>query len=143
MTTTRTSALALAAAVGLALTACGGTRQPEQRIRRDERRERPLGRLRQRQVFCIGLVTDMGKVDDKSFNQSAWEGVEAAAKELGAQTKYVETTDTKDYANNIKQFTDKKYDVVVTVGFLMEKPTATATTGAPDTHFIGVDQFQA
>ena len=145
MTTTRTSALALAAAVGLALTACGGsTGNPNSGSGGGTNgASAPSGDCGSAEVFCIGLVTDMGKVDDKSFNQSAWEGVEAAAKELGAQTKYVETTDTKDYANNIKQFTDKKYDVVVTVGFLMEKPTATAATGAPDTHFIGVDQFQA
>ncbi len=47
------------------------------------------------EVFCVGLVTDLGKVDDKSFNQSAWEGVQASGAD---QTKYVETTDTKDYA---------------------------------------------
>ena len=63
------------------------------------------------EVLCVGLVTDTGKVDDKSFNQSAWEGVQAAVKELGGVSKYVETTDTKDYGNNIKQFTDKKYDL--------------------------------
>lgn len=95
-------------------------------------------------VFCVGLVTDLGKVDDKSFNQSAHEGVEAAIKDIkGAQSKVVETTDTKDYANNIKQFTDKKYDVVVTVGFLMAEATTKAATDYPDTHFIGVDQFQS
>ena len=54
------------------------------------------------EVLCVGLVTDTGKVDDKSFNQSAWEGVQAAVKELGGVSKYVETTDTKDYGNNIK-----------------------------------------
>ncbi len=91
--------------------------------------------------FCVGLVTDTGKVDDKSFNQSAHEGAMAAAEEAGGFYKYVETKDAKDYAANMKQFTDKKYDVVVTVGFLMTEATATAAAGSPDTKFIGVDQF--
>jgi basic membrane protein A and related proteins len=92
-------------------------------------------------VFCIGLVTDTGKVDDKSFNQSAHEGAMAAAEELGGFYKYIETQDTKDYAANIGQFTNKSYDVIVTVGFLMVDATAEAAAGSPDTKFIGVDQF--
>ena len=93
--------------------------------------------------FCVGLVTDLGKVDDKSFNQSAWEGAQAAAAEVGGFAKYIETTDTKDYAANMKQFTDKSYDVVVTVGFLMAEASVAAAKENPNTKFIGVDQFQA
>jgi basic membrane protein A len=92
-------------------------------------------------VFCVGLVTDTGKVDDKSFNQSAHEGAMAAAEELGGFYKYIETQDTKDYAANIGQFTNKSYDVIVTVGFLMVDATAEAAASSPDTKFIGVDQF--
>jgi basic membrane protein A and related proteins len=92
--------------------------------------------------FCVGLVTDTGKVDDKSFNQSAWEGVQEAAGELGAFTKYVETVDPKDYANNMQQFIEKKYDVIVTVGFLMGEASVVAAKANPDINFIGVDQFQ-
>jgi basic membrane protein A len=93
--------------------------------------------------FCVGLVTDIGKVDDKSFNQSAHEGAMAAAAEVGGFYKYIETTDTKDYAANMGQFTDKSYDVIVTVGFLMAEATVTAAKANPNTKFIGVDQFQA
>ena len=46
-------------------------------------------------VFCVGLVTDTGKVDDKSFNQSAWEGAKAGAAKIGGFAKYIETTDPK------------------------------------------------
>lgn len=92
------------------------------------------------EVFCIGLVTDTGKVDDKSFNQSAHEGAKAAAAETKGYYKYVETQDAKDYAANIAQFTNKKYDVVVTVGFLMADATTQAAAQYPDTKFIGVDQ---
>ncbi len=94
-------------------------------------------------VFCVGLVTDAGKIDDKSFNQAGWEGVQAAKDATGAQAKYVETSDPKDYAKNIKFFTDAKYDVVVTVGFNLGEATDTAAPSATGTKFIGIDQFQA
>jgi basic membrane protein A len=93
-----------------------------------------------KEVFCIGLVTDTGKVDDKSFNQAAHEGAKTAAADTKGFYKYVETQDPKDYAANMGQFTNKKYDVVITVGFLMTDATAEAAKAAPDTKFIGVDQ---
>lgn len=93
-------------------------------------------------VFCVGLVTDVGKVDDKSFNQSAYEGVKQAEKDLSAIVKYIETTDSKDYAKNISTFADQKYDVIVTVGFALGEATIAAAKQYPDIKFIGVDQAQ-
>jgi len=97
----------------------------------------------QEDVFCVGLVTDVGKVDDKSFNQSSWEGVQQAEKELGAKVQYIETVDSKDYDKNISTFGDAKYDVIVTVGFALGEATVAAAKKYPDVKFIGVDQFQA
>lgn len=94
------------------------------------------------ETFCVGLVTDVGKVDDKSFNQSTWEGVKQAEKDLGAVVKYIETTDSKDYAKNISTFADAKYDVIVTVGFALGEATTAAAKQYADIKFIGVDQFQ-
>lgn len=95
------------------------------------------------EVFCVGLITDVGEIDDKSFNQSAWEGVQLAEAELDATIDYIETQDAKDYATNIALFADQNYDVIVTVGFAMADATLTAAAEYPDIHFIGVDQFQA
>jgi len=94
-------------------------------------------------VFCVGLVTDIGKVNDKSFNQSAWEGVQQAAKELDATINYIETADSRDHAKNVAAFGDASYDVIVTVGFALGDTTVAAAATYPDTDFIGVDQFQA
>ena len=94
-------------------------------------------------AFCIGLVTDTGKVDDKSFNQSAWEGAIEAAQATGGYAKYIETVDPKDYATNIGQFVSGGYDVIVTVGFLMGEATVEAAKANTGVQFIGVDQFQA
>jgi basic membrane protein A len=92
-------------------------------------------------VLCVGLMTDVGEVDDKSFNQSAWEGVKLAESELGAIVNYVETKDAKDYESNIALFGDKDYDIVVTVGFAAGEATMAGAAAYPDITFIGVDQW--
>jgi basic membrane protein A len=94
------------------------------------------------ETLCVGLVTDVGKIDDKSFNQSAWEGVQQAEKDLGATVQYIETTDPKDYAKNISTFAEAKFDVIVTVGFALGEATIAAAKQYPDVKFIGVDQAQ-
>jgi len=96
------------------------------------------------EVFCVGLVTDVGKINDKSFNQSAWEGVlQSQTDGVADIVQYIETTDAKDYAKNIGTFGDAGFDVIVTVGFALGEATVAAATTYPDVNFIGVDQFQA
>ncbi|MFZ1771883.1 MAG: BMP family ABC transporter substrate-binding protein [Caldilinea sp.] len=94
----------------------------------------------------IGLVTDVGRVNDRSFNQSAWDGVVEVATALGLTEgdgfKYIETQDSKDYADNIQQFVDAEFNVIVTVGFALGEATIKAAQENPDIYFIGVDQFQ-
>lgn len=96
--------------------------------------------------FKIGLVTDVGRINDRSFNQSAWEGVKAAAEELGLTEgedyKYIETKDAKDYEDNIRTFAEEGYDVIVTVGFALGDATIAMSKEYPDINFIGVDQGQ-
>jgi basic membrane protein A len=91
---------------------------------------------------CVGLVTDVGQVDDKSFNQSAWDGVQAVGSSLGVDVDYIETQAAKDYATNIGLFADSGCDVIVTVGFALGEATAIAAAENPDVDFIGVDQWQ-
>ncbi len=90
----------------------------------------------------VGLVTDVGEIDDKSFNQSAWEGAKAAAEALDGAADYIETKDAKDYGDNIAEFAESGYDVIVTVGFALGVATTEAAQKYPDINFIGVDQFQ-
>ena len=56
----------------------------------------------------VGEVTDLGGVDDKSFNASAWKGVQDAISQLGIDGKYLESKDQSDYAKNIQQFLGEK-----------------------------------
>ena len=105
-----------------------------------------IGSAAQAADIKIGLVTDVGRVNDRSFNQSAWQGVLEACEQLGGEEgkdcKYIETRDAKDYADNIGQFVEAEFDVVVSVGFALGEATAAAAAENPETFFIGVDQFQ-
>lgn len=94
-------------------------------------------------VVCVGLVTDVGQIDDRSFNQSAWEGVQKAAEENTIFTNYVETVDATDYMANIELFAQNDYDIIVTVGFALGEATLEAAAMYPDIDFIGVDIFIA
>ncbi len=90
-------------------------------------------------TFKVGEVTDLGGVDDKSFNASAWKGVQDAVSQLGIEGKYLESKDQSDYAKNIQQFLTEKDDLIVTVGFLLGVDTATAAKANPNTKFAIVD----
>jgi basic membrane protein A len=89
----------------------------------------------------IGLVTDVGTLDDKSFNEASWKGTQDGATAVGGAAQNIVTKAPADYAANIQQFIDQKYDVIVTVGFAMGDATLKAATANPTVKFVGVDQF--
>ena len=91
----------------------------------------------------IGMVTDIGQLEDKSFNEFSWKGVQDGAKAVGGTASNIVTKDTADYKKNIQQFVDQKYDVIVTVGFLIGTDTLNAAKANPTIQFFGVDQFVA
>lgn len=96
------------------------------------------------EIFCVGLVTVYGKVDDHGLNQSAWEGVsQAMADGFVDQADFIETVDSRDRAKNILTFANEGYDLIVTVGYAIGEDTRLAADDWPDTHFLGVDQPQA
>ena len=92
--------------------------------------------------FCIGLVTDVGRVNDKAFNQLAWEGIEQAEHDLGAHAQYIETVDSRDFDKNIASFAKAGLRLsIVTVGSGQRAVTTDAAVKYPEINFIGVDQF--
>jgi basic membrane protein A len=88
----------------------------------------------------VGLVTDVGQLEDKSFNQSSNEGAIAAAEQAGGTHDVIVTQNISDYKANIQTFVDAGVDVIVTVGFLLGTDTAAAAKANPDIKFVGVDQ---
>jgi basic membrane protein A and related proteins len=89
----------------------------------------------------IGMVTDIGQLEDKSFNEFSWKGVQDGAKAVGGTAQAIVTKDIADYKQNIQSFVDQKYDVIVTVGFLIGTDTLAAAQKNPTIQFFGVDQF--
>ena len=89
----------------------------------------------------IGMVTDIGQLEDKSFNEFSWKGVQDGASAVGGSAKNIVTKDIADYKQNIQSFVDQKYDVIVTVGFLIGTDTLAAAKANPGIQFFGVDQF--
>lgn len=87
----------------------------------------------------VGLVTDVGGVNDKSFNQSAWAGVQKAGKEFGWEIKFIESKQPTDYEKNIDQFATENFNVIVSVGFLMGDATAIKARQYPNIKFAIVD----
>ena len=88
----------------------------------------------------VGVVTDVGQLEDKSFNQSSNDGAVAAATQAGGTHDVIVTQAISDYGKNIQTFVDNGFDVIVTVGFLIGTDTAKAAKANPTIHFIGVDQ---
>jgi len=84
-------------------------------------------------------VTDVGGVDDKGFNQTAFKGVTDAAAEFGLEAAVLESQAETDYAPNIQSFLDQGCQIIVTVGFLLGDATMEAANANPDTKFSIVD----
>ena len=99
---------------------------------------------KQPEVFCVGLVTDVGGHNDHSYNQAAWDGLQQA-KRSGVITwlASIDTVDARDYDENIRVFGEAGYDVIVTVGSAMADATRSDADSYPNTYFIGVDQDQS
>lgn len=93
--------------------------------------------------FTVGMVTDTGGVDDKSFNQSAWEGLKEFGKnnnlKVGKDVKYLQSTSQADYAPNLNQLIHQNYDLVYGIGFLMENDVKKAAQQNPDAKLAIVD----
>jgi basic membrane protein A and related proteins len=92
--------------------------------------------------FVGCMVADTGTIDDRSFNQSAWEGMqEAAASDPSISVKFLPSSSSTNavYAANINTFIGEKCGIIVTVGYLMAQATATAAKANPSQDFAIVD----
>jgi basic membrane lipoprotein Med (substrate-binding protein (PBP1-ABC) superfamily) len=92
--------------------------------------------------FRVNLVTDIGKIDDGTFNQFAYDGMVGALECFGIEdTSFIETVSEADYAANIATSLENDPNVVVTVGFLITTDTGEAALENPDVDFVGIDQW--
>ena len=88
----------------------------------------------------IGVVTDVGKVNDKNFNQFSYAGAVNGAVSIGAKTpSVVVPTAPSDYEPDLQAYVDQGYNIIVAVGFNLVAPTAKLAKANKDIWFIGVD----
>ncbi|HEY9152586.1 MAG TPA: BMP family ABC transporter substrate-binding protein, partial [Anaerolineales bacterium] len=93
-------------------------------------------------VFCVGLVTASGSIQD-GINQQAWLGLQdAKAEGLADRIDTIETVDSRDRAANIQAFVSNGYDVIITVGSSISDETIATAQKNPKIKFIGVEQNQ-
>ncbi|WP_343078830.1 BMP family ABC transporter substrate-binding protein [Ostreiculturibacter nitratireducens] len=90
-------------------------------------------------AFTACEVTDTGGIDDNSFNQTAWKGVEDAMAELGIEGRYLESQAETDYEANLNSLLGGQCDIIITIGFLLGDATKKVAEANPDQKFSIVD----
>ena len=89
---------------------------------------------------CVRMVTNSGGLEDRSFNQSTWEGLQQAEDELGVQADALVSTGETDLEPNVQQAVESGCQLVVTVGYELAQATLDAATANPDVSFAIVDE---
>lgn len=90
--------------------------------------------------ITVAMITDVAGVNDQSFNQSAWEGLQRAEKELGIEVKYLESKQDSDYATNIETLVDEDVDLILGVGMKLADAIKEGAELYPDQNFVLVDE---
>lgn len=143
----RLLAIAMATLMGLSLVACSsgsteGTKAESTEKAQESKDGAESSAAEEKKAstdFKIGMVTDVGGVNDGSFNQSAWEGLQRAQKELGIQAKYLESKTDADYIPNIETLIDDDYDLIICIGYQLADALRTEAEANPDKKFAIVD----
>ncbi|MBP7095553.1 MAG: BMP family ABC transporter substrate-binding protein [Spirochaetia bacterium] len=96
-------------------------------------------------AFTVGLVTDVGGIDDKSFNQGTWEGVVKFAADNGLvkdkDVKYLQSAAEQDYVPNLSTFADEKLDIIIAPGFLFVQAMGEVAAKYPEQKFLLIDDL--
>jgi basic membrane protein A len=112
------------------LTACGGKKE-EAAPAPEVAAEKPLK---------VGIVLSIGGLGDKSFNDSAYRGLENAKKDLGIEFKHVEPASPSEDEGYLREYAEAGYDLVIATGFLMKDATEKVAKDFPDVKFALIDE---
>lgn len=135
-------ALMLALCMVFALCACGSSEPAAEEATEapaeDAATEAPAEEAATAEKVRIGMVTDVGGVNDQSFNQTSWEGLQALDPEV-FEVNYLESKTDADYQTNINTFIDEDYDLIICVGYMLADATREAAEANPDQLFAIID----
>jgi basic membrane protein A and related proteins len=129
--TFRLFVMALCAALALGIAACGSDD--------DDSGGGGGGGGGEKASIKAGVVTDIGGLNDRGFNEAANEGRKRAQKELGIDTRVLISDSNADYIPNLSQLAQQRFDMIVSNGFLMGEATNTVASKFPDTKFAIID----
>lgn len=88
----------------------------------------------------VGVITDVGGVNDKSFNQTTWEGMQALMEQYpNIEASYLESSTEADYSTNIQTYVDEEYDLIICVGYMLADALRDAAEAYPDQKFAIID----
>lgn len=90
---------------------------------------------------CVRMVTNSGGLEDRSFNQSSWEGLQQAESEYGIDAEALVSTGETDLAPNVQQAVDSGCQLIVTVGWELAEPTTDQAAKHPELDFAIVDEM--
>ena len=93
-----------------------------------------------KETIKVGMVADTGGINDESFNQSAWEGLQEAEKELGIEIKVIESRQASEYLGNIETLVDDGMNLIIGVGYTMADDIKTQAENYPDVNFALIDE---
>ncbi len=137
---------ALLLAVGMILGACGSSEEAGNETDNGSNNEDGSSNEENNEGngdFSVAMVTDIGGVDDKSFNQSAWEGLKAFGEEHGLEEgqgyDYAQSESDADYNPNITRLVRNDYNLVYGIGYKLNDAISTAAERYPETNFAIVD----
>lgn len=127
-------------AAGAILGACGAKDEEPKK----ENENASSGETSKEDAFSIAMVTDVGGIDDKSFNQSAWEGVKAYGKEHGLSEgdggfAYLQSKSEADYESNLNLLLRRDFNLIFGVGYMMEDAISAIAEENPETQFTIID----
>ena len=88
----------------------------------------------------VGMVADIGGINDESFNQSAWEGLQQAEKDFGIEVKVIESKQASEYLQNMESLLDEDVDMVIGVGYTMKEDIQKQAENYPDKQFVLIDE---
>ncbi len=135
-------ALMLALCMVFALCACGSSEPAAEDAAEapaeDAAAEAPAEEAAPAEKVRIGMVTDVGGVNDQSFNQTSWEGLQGLDPEV-FEVNYLESKTDADYQTNINTFIDEEYDLIICVGYMLADATREAAEANPDQLFAIID----
>ena len=115
------------------------TEEPTEEPATEEPTEEPATEEPTEPPAYVCQITDTGGIDDRSFNETAWRGVQDAVEEFGIESNFLESQEVADYETNINAFIQEGCDLIITVGVLIADATAAAAEANPDQLFSIVD----